>query len=186
MNLYEILGVPFDATADQIHQAYRRLARDLHPDRNSSPEAHQRMLQVNEAYRVLGDPTRRRAYDQPDCGLSQSLYGSYLDAAHQVLLRRGWTIGGERPGQILLEKPPHRALIVFCRADWGSIVRDSRELRATAVVGLWPDAEFPLRPPVSPQIILVDLVSSRCRWTAPPDPELQRLLEPLAGPAGRK
>ena len=62
MNHYERLGVSRAATPDELRAAYRRAARDAHPDRNGDRSADD-MAQVNEAWRVLGDPARRRAYD---------------------------------------------------------------------------------------------------------------------------
>ncbi|WP_261556811.1 J domain-containing protein, partial [Frankia tisae] len=59
-SLYEVLGVPPDATADQIRHAYRAAARRTHPDTGGSAPA---FAQVNVAYRVLGDPGLRRRYD---------------------------------------------------------------------------------------------------------------------------
>ncbi len=61
---YAIMGVPRDATADQIKQAYRRLARKYHPDVSKEPDAEARFKEVGEAYEVLRDPARRAAYDQ--------------------------------------------------------------------------------------------------------------------------
>ena len=60
---YSILGVPTAATAEEIRAAYRRLARQYHPDLNSNPEAEARMKEINEAYATLSDPARRRYYD---------------------------------------------------------------------------------------------------------------------------
>ena len=60
---YSILGVPAAATAEEIRAAYRRLARQYHPDLNSNPEAEARMKEINEAYATLSDPLRRRHYD---------------------------------------------------------------------------------------------------------------------------
>jgi curved DNA-binding protein len=60
---YEVLGVPRTATQDEIQQAYRKLARQNHPDINSDPAAEERFKQVAEAYDVLSDPQARRRYD---------------------------------------------------------------------------------------------------------------------------
>ncbi len=62
MTHYEVLGVGSAATPDEVRAAYRRAARDAHPDRHGAGSA-ERMARVNEAWRVLGDPARRRAYD---------------------------------------------------------------------------------------------------------------------------
>jgi molecular chaperone DnaJ len=62
-DLYETLGVPRDADADAIKKAYRRLARQLHPDVNPDPETQERFKDVTRAYEVLSDPEKRRTYD---------------------------------------------------------------------------------------------------------------------------
>ncbi len=61
---YETLGVPRGATGDEIRSAYRRLAKQYHPDVNKSPEAEERFKEINEAYAVLSDPERRASYDR--------------------------------------------------------------------------------------------------------------------------
>lgn len=64
-NLYEILGVDRRATQEEIKQAYRRLAREYHPDvRRNDPHADEHFKQINEAYQVLGDPAKRGQYDR--------------------------------------------------------------------------------------------------------------------------
>lgn len=60
---YEVLGVSRDATPDDIKKAYRRLARELHPDVNPGAEASERFKQVTHAYDVLSDPRQREQYD---------------------------------------------------------------------------------------------------------------------------
>ncbi len=72
---YAALGVPKDADAADIKKAYRKLARDLHPDTNPGGEA--RFKEVSEAYDVLSDATKRKEYDE-----ARTLFGS----------------GGYRPG----------------------------------------------------------------------------------------
>lgn len=62
-DLYEILGLSRGAPDDEIKRAYRKLARELHPDVNADPEAERRFKQVTAAYRILSDPARRRQYD---------------------------------------------------------------------------------------------------------------------------
>ena len=61
---YEILGVSRTATTEEIRRAYRRLARQYHPDVNKSPDAEEKFKEINEAYEVLSDPERRAAYDR--------------------------------------------------------------------------------------------------------------------------
>jgi molecular chaperone DnaJ len=63
-DLYELLGVPRDADADTIKKAYRRLARQLHPDVNPDPQTQERFKEVSHAYEVLSDPQKREAYDR--------------------------------------------------------------------------------------------------------------------------
>ncbi|MGF3522162.1 MAG: molecular chaperone DnaJ [Candidatus Bathyarchaeia archaeon] len=60
---YEILGVPRDATKEQIKDSYRKLAMQYHPDRNKSPEAEEKFKEISEAYAVLSDDQKRQQYD---------------------------------------------------------------------------------------------------------------------------
>jgi molecular chaperone DnaJ len=83
---YKTLGVAKDASAADIKKAYRKLARDLHPDKNPGDTAKEtRFKEVSEAYDVLSDESRRREYDE-----ARSLFGSGVPG--------GGFGGGFRPG----------------------------------------------------------------------------------------
>ena len=63
---YNVLGVPKNASEDEIKKTYRKLAMQYHPDRNAGKEkwANERFKEINEAFSVLGDPEKRRRYDR--------------------------------------------------------------------------------------------------------------------------
>lgn len=61
---YDVLGVSRSAGKDDIKQAFRKLAREWHPDVNKTPEAHQKFQEINEAYQVLSDDDQRARYDR--------------------------------------------------------------------------------------------------------------------------
>jgi molecular chaperone DnaJ len=63
-DLYALLGVNRDADPDTIKRAYRRLARQLHPDVNPDPETQERFKEVTRAYEILSDPQKRSVYDR--------------------------------------------------------------------------------------------------------------------------
>ncbi len=60
---YEILGVPRNASKDEIKDVYRKLAMQYHPDRNKSPDAEEKFKEISEAYAVLSDDQKRQQYD---------------------------------------------------------------------------------------------------------------------------
>lgn len=61
---YEVLGVGRSASNEEIKKAFRRLARQYHPDVNKSPDSEERFKEINEAYAVLSDAEKRAAYDR--------------------------------------------------------------------------------------------------------------------------
>lgn len=63
-DFYTTLGVSKNATEAELKSAYRRLARQYHPDVNKTPEAEKKFKEISEAYQVLSDPNKRKTYDQ--------------------------------------------------------------------------------------------------------------------------
>src|SRR5918912_1695657 len=61
---YEVLGVARNASEDELKRAFRKLARQYHPDVNKAPDAEVRFKEIGKAYEVLSDPQKGRVYDQ--------------------------------------------------------------------------------------------------------------------------
>jgi curved DNA-binding protein len=88
---YKILGVARSASADEIKKAYRKLARQFHPDRNKAKGAEERFKEINEANEVLSDAEKRRSYDA---------LGANWQAGSRFTPPPGWEgrFRGGRPG----------------------------------------------------------------------------------------
>ena len=78
-DLYAVLGVSRDASPDEIKKAYRRLARDLHPDVNPDPATQERFKEVTAAYEILSDPEKRQRYDAGPDAFGGGGFGSFGD-----------------------------------------------------------------------------------------------------------
>lgn len=78
-NYYEILGVKKDASIDTIKKAYKTLARKYHPDVNKDKDAEEKFKEITEAYNVLSDEKKRKAYDNPGFGGFESFDGVDLN-----------------------------------------------------------------------------------------------------------
>ena len=76
-SLYDVLGVPSTASPEEITKAYRKLAMQYHPDRNSDSSAEERFKEIQNAYEILKDPKQRDAYDRT----SRSCSSAFNDAA---------------------------------------------------------------------------------------------------------
>lgn len=61
---YQILGIPFDSSKEEIKQAYRKMSLKWHPDRNSNVDVTEIMQCINEAYKILKDDNSRAKYDK--------------------------------------------------------------------------------------------------------------------------
>jgi molecular chaperone DnaJ len=90
--LYKLLGLPREASQDDIRKAYRKLARKYHPDANpEDPQAEERFKEIQRAYETLSDPRKRREYDE-------GLPGSSDKEGRSTGGGRGKRAGGERTG----------------------------------------------------------------------------------------
>jgi curved DNA-binding protein len=80
---YDALGVSRTVSTEELQQAYRKLARQYHPDVNRDPGAEERFKEISEAYSVLSDPDTRKRYDRfgPDFRQIPEGYEAYADAA---------------------------------------------------------------------------------------------------------
>jgi curved DNA-binding protein len=98
---YEVLGVPKAATADEIKRAHRKLALKYHPDRNkSSKDAEERFKEIQEAYDVLSDDTKRSNYDQfGHAGVGGAASGAGNGDPFEAFRRAQRSRGGAGPGR---------------------------------------------------------------------------------------
>src|SRR5262245_11531081 len=112
---YAVLQLSRNASADDIHHAYRALARRYHPDRNCEPDSVAKMAAVNEAYETLRDASRRREYDalinrlRPNAELDKAI----LLAAREIILRSGWTVVEDCAESLALSRGKQGVRIIF-------------------------------------------------------------------------
>jgi len=175
---YEILQVRPQATAEEIHRAYRALALQYHPDRNSTPEASATMTAINEAYSVLADPVRRRGYDQERSSEGPfDIAGPILSSAREMLLRQGWIASHEDGVNMILEKDLRAVRVSFlARLDNTSLKKVGRQFAGFTVV-LAVEIETPIN--LSLHTAVIDLLHSRHHGAPFPDPAYRALFAPF-------
>lgn len=78
---YAVLGIATNATLAEIKTTYRKLASQLHPDKNASSDAPAKFRKVQEAYEVLSDADKRKSFDETR---RRSLLDNPIDTAHEI------------------------------------------------------------------------------------------------------
>lgn len=114
---YALLGVERDASPDEIKKAFRRLARETHPDANpGDPDAEARFKEIAAAYEVLSDPDRRRKYDRGETFDFADLFGAGGFGGFDDILRSVFGDGSVF-GQGATRQGPPRGRDVLARVD---------------------------------------------------------------------
>jgi curved DNA-binding protein len=94
---YEVLGVPRDADHNTIRRAYRKLAREYHPDLNSDSDAEERFKELGEAYAVLSDAEKRERYDRLGARWREAEHEAPDESFEHFFARQGF--GGGTPAE---------------------------------------------------------------------------------------
>jgi len=90
---YDVLGVSHDADQDAIRRAYRKLARQYHPDLNSDEDAEERFKELGEAYEVLFDPDKRARYDRLGADWQEAEQETPNESFAEFFTDQGWGDG---------------------------------------------------------------------------------------------
>lgn len=105
---YAVLGVRRDASQDEIKKAFRRLARELHPDVNPDPKTQERFKEINAAYEVLSDPQKKQVYDLggDPCRRTAEVARAASDRAASATSPTSWTpSSARRPSAVPARAP---------------------------------------------------------------------------------
>src|SRR6516162_7459742 len=175
---YDMLKITPAATFDEVHKAYRLLALQFHPDRNSTPEASSRMILINEAYAVLSEPERRRRYDQERRKTQPfDIAGPVLRAAHETLLKQGWSVTQNADSVLVLERERRAVRVTLIgRLDSALLKKIGRQFTGFSVV-LAVDMETPIN--LSLSAAVMDLMHSSHPGAPFPDEAYRQLFAPF-------
>ena len=176
---YELLRISPAATFDEVHKAYRTLAMEFHPDRNLTAGAAASMVAINEAYAVLSEPTRRRQYDQERKIMQQpfDVAGPILRAAHETLLKQGWSATQNSQSTLVLEHEQRAVRVALVpRLDSALLKKIGRQFAGFSVV-LAVDIETPIN--LSLNAAIIDLMRSSHHGAPFPDDAYRRLFSPF-------
>jgi curved DNA-binding protein CbpA len=111
MNPYEVLGVPANATSEGITAAYRRLAKQYHPDAHIGNASNYDMATLNSAYEILSDPVKRESYDNTLHNLQYEQEEDPVEAYKREFKRKRWEKEKlEKERRLHNEKLVHRFL----------------------------------------------------------------------------
>lgn len=94
-NHYVVLGLTSSASASEIRKAFRRLARKIHPDVNDDADAAEQFIKVAEAYAVLGNEVKRKAYDASRSKMSVAFIDELLESTRRSRCKVCPTCHGE-------------------------------------------------------------------------------------------
>ncbi len=175
---YELLQVSATATFEEVHKAYRSLALQYHPDRNSAPGSASTMVAINEAYSVLSEPSRRREYDRERMKVQPfDIAGPILRAAYETLLKQSWTVAQSTEKSLILEQGLRVVRVSFvARLDNGLLKKIGRQFAGFSVV-MAVEIETPIN--LSLQTTVIDLVHSSCIGPPFPDDTYRDLFAPF-------
>ncbi len=180
MDYYELLHIDATATFDEIHKAYRSLAMQYHPDRNSTPEAAAMMSSINQAYSVLSEPSRRQFYDRQCRTGPFDIAGSILRAAHDTLLKQGWIITENDEAHMILEHGMKAVRVSFVKHLDNVLLKKIGKQFAGFSVVLAAEIALPIN--FSFNVAIIDLVRSRYHGPPLPDETYRALFAPFIGP----
>lgn len=145
---YAILGVSRKATAKEIKSAYKALAKEWHPDKNSSPDASERFMEISKSYEVLSDPLKKERYDMFG-SFDETATGRHGGSHHGF--DHGFGFGGYENGffgnhkismrlyvQSILEKSNEQPFIIFAYSNYCHLCFRLQHIWKSAVSDLEP------------------------------------------------